>query len=204
MSDRLPWPLAVPCRRPFLDSPDSGKTGLWEYDIRTDPALQGDGWNVFDINSAAKRIILPLQSAIENAIGNLTESPDIQAFTGYTQEEGVTDIKVDVAYTMSKVGITTHADKLAAKLSSGNKRKLSLDIALTGSPPVLLFNESSSAIVAASKRALWKTLEAVAQGRSILITTHLPHAPPLSRKGSSPSEPRRRCARRTVTISMST
>lgn len=73
---------------------------------------------------------------------------------------------------MGRVGITAHADKLAAKLSGGNKRKLSLGIALVGNPPVLLLDEPSSAMDAASKRVLWKTLEAVAPGRSVIITTH--------------------------------
>ncbi|KAF2972973.1 hypothetical protein GQX73_g641 [Xylaria multiplex] len=90
----------------------------------------------------------------------------------YSRCKGVADVKADVAYVMSKVGITAHADKLAAKLSGGNKRKLSLGIALVGNPPVLLLDEPSSAMDAASKRVLWKTLEAVAPGRSVLITTH--------------------------------
>lgn len=81
-------------------------------------------------------------------------------------------MKADVAYVMSRVGITAHADKLATKLSGGNKRKLSLGIALVGNPPVLLLDEPSSAMDAASKRVFWKTLEAVAPGRSVLLTTH--------------------------------
>ncbi|KAK5624427.1 hypothetical protein RRF57_000143 [Xylaria bambusicola] len=90
----------------------------------------------------------------------------------YSRCKGVTDVKADVAYVMARVGITSHADKLAAKLSGGNKRKLSLGIALVGNPPVLLLDEPSSAMDAASKRVLWKTLEAVAPGRSVIITTH--------------------------------
>lgn len=92
--------------------------------------------------------------------------------TFYARCKGVQDIKADVEYVMRKVGITVHANKLAAKLSGGNKRKLSLGIALLGNPPVLLLDEPSSAMDAASKRVLWKTLEAVAPGRSVLLTTH--------------------------------
>jgi ATP-binding cassette, subfamily A (ABC1), member 3 len=95
-----------------------------------------------------------------------------QQLSFYARCKGVTDVKADVAYVMSRVGITAHADKLARKLSGGNKRKLSLGIALVGNPPVLLLDEPSSAMDAASKRVLWKTLEAVAPGRSVLLTTH--------------------------------
>ncbi|KAI1476941.1 P-loop containing nucleoside triphosphate hydrolase protein [Daldinia eschscholtzii] len=92
--------------------------------------------------------------------------------TFYARCKGVEDIKGAVAYVMSRVGITVHANKLAAKLSGGNKRKLSLAIALLGDPPVLLLDEPSSAMDAASKRVLWRTLAAVAPGRSVLLTTH--------------------------------
>ncbi|KAG4219044.1 hypothetical protein PC116_g32476, partial [Phytophthora cactorum] len=89
--------------------------------------------------------------------------------TFYARCKGVEDIRGAVAYVMSRVGITAHANKLAAKLSGGNKRKLSLAIALLGDPPVLLLDEPSSAMDAASKRVLWRTLAAVAPGRSVLL-----------------------------------
>ncbi|KAI1775561.1 P-loop containing nucleoside triphosphate hydrolase protein [Hypoxylon cercidicola] len=92
--------------------------------------------------------------------------------TFYARCKGVEDVKGAVAYVMSRVGITVHANKLASKLSGGNKRKLSLAIALLGDPPVLLLDEPSSAMDAASKRVLWRTLAAVAPGRSVLLTTH--------------------------------
>ncbi|KAI1372674.1 P-loop containing nucleoside triphosphate hydrolase protein [Hypoxylon crocopeplum] len=92
--------------------------------------------------------------------------------TFYARCKGVADVKGAVSYVMARVGITAHAGKPAAKLSGGNKRKLSLAIALLGDPPVLLLDEPSSAMDAASKRVLWRTLAAVAPGRSVLLTTH--------------------------------
>ncbi|KAJ1330980.1 ATP-binding cassette subfamily A (ABC1) member 3 [Microdochium nivale] len=90
----------------------------------------------------------------------------------YARCKGVDDIEHDVNQVMTQVGLTVHADKLGSKLSGGNKRKLSLAIALLGNPPVLLLDEPSSSMDAASKRVLWKVLRAVAPGRSILMTTH--------------------------------
>ncbi|KAI0391785.1 hypothetical protein F5Y17DRAFT_460472 [Xylariaceae sp. FL0594] len=82
-------------------------------------------------------------------------------------------ISPSVIWTMSRVGLLAHADKLSPRLSGGNKRKLSLAIALVGNPDVVLLDEPSSAMDAASKRVLWKTLlESVAPGRSVLLTTH--------------------------------
>jgi ATP-binding cassette, subfamily A (ABC1), member 3 len=90
----------------------------------------------------------------------------------YARCKDVPEIKTEVEQVMKLVGVTPHAGKLAANLSGGNKRKLSLAIALLGNPPVLLLDEPSSAMDATSKRILWKTLEAVSPGRSVLITTH--------------------------------
>ncbi|KXJ96082.1 hypothetical protein Micbo1qcDRAFT_217882 [Microdochium bolleyi] len=90
----------------------------------------------------------------------------------YARCKGVEDIEREINQVMTQVGLTVHADKLGSKLSGGNKRKLSLAIALLGDPPVLLLDEPSSAMDAASKRVLWKVLQAVAPGRSILMTTH--------------------------------
>jgi ATP-binding cassette subfamily A (ABC1) protein 3 len=61
---------------------------------------------------------------------------------------------------------------MAYALSGGNKRKLSLGIALMGNPTVVLLDEPSSGLDAASKRIMWKTLAATVPGRSILLTTH--------------------------------
>ncbi|KXT09611.1 hypothetical protein AC579_7646 [Pseudocercospora musae] len=78
----------------------------------------------------------------------------------------------NVAEIIKRLGMQDHSNKLVKKLSGGTKRKLSLGIALISNPSVLLLDEPSSGMDAASKRALWKTLEAVSAGRSLLLTTH--------------------------------
>lgn len=61
---------------------------------------------------------------------------------------------------------------MAAKLSGGNKRKLSLAIALMGNPSVLLLDEPSSGMDVCAKRVMWRTLASVVPGRSLVLTTH--------------------------------
>lgn len=70
------------------------------------------------------------------------------------------------------VGVGRFRKRMANKLSGGNKRKLSLGVALIGNPRVLLLDEPSSGMDAFSKRIMWKTLASVAHGRSIILTTH--------------------------------
>lgn len=91
----------------------------------------------------------------------------------YAAARGVPDVQANVTAVLSSTGLVRFADRLASKLSGGNKRKLSLGIALMGNPAVLLLDEPSSGMDAAAKRVMWRTLLGVAApGRSLLITTH--------------------------------
>jgi len=90
----------------------------------------------------------------------------------YARIRGVSDPKHNASAVMQAVGLTPYAARMAAKLSGGNKRKLSLGIALMGNPAVLLLDEPSSGMDAASKRVMWKTLASVVPGRSLVLTTH--------------------------------
>lgn len=90
----------------------------------------------------------------------------------YAKVRGVSDPRHNVEAVMRAVGLEQYADRMAAKLSGGNKRKLSLGIALMGNPSVLLLDEPSSGMDAASKRVMWRTLESVVPGRSLVLTTH--------------------------------
>jgi len=90
----------------------------------------------------------------------------------YARVRGVSDPKHNATAVMQAVGLTPYAERMAAKLSGGNQRKLSLGIALMGNPTVLLLDEPSSGMDAASKRVMWKTLASVVPGRSLVLTTH--------------------------------
>ncbi|KAF4455632.1 ABC transporter [Fusarium albosuccineum] len=90
----------------------------------------------------------------------------------YAQIRGIQDVNHNVRAVLQAVGLEAFSDRMANALSGGNKRKLSLGIALMGNPTVVLLDEPSSGLDAASKRIMWKTLKATVPGRSILLTTH--------------------------------
>ncbi|KAH6663252.1 hypothetical protein B0J14DRAFT_279502 [Halenospora varia] len=90
----------------------------------------------------------------------------------YARVRGVADINHNVKAVIAAVGLQAFSSRMAAELSGGNKRKLSLGIALIGNPTVLLLDEPSSGMDAAAKRVMWKTLALVVPGRSLLLTTH--------------------------------
>ncbi|KAK3682592.1 P-loop containing nucleoside triphosphate hydrolase protein [Podospora appendiculata] len=90
----------------------------------------------------------------------------------YARVRGIPDIDHNVAAVLRAVGLAAFSDRQAHALSGGNKRKLSLGIALMGNPSVLLLDEPSSGLDAAAKRIMWRTLAGTVPGRSILLTTH--------------------------------
>jgi ATP-binding cassette, subfamily A (ABC1), member 3 len=90
----------------------------------------------------------------------------------YAKIRGVPDVEHNVKAVLRAVGLEAFATRMAHALSGGNKRKLSLGIALMGNPSVVLLDEPSSGLDAAAKRIMWRTLGGIAPGRSILLTTH--------------------------------
>ncbi|KAL2257884.1 hypothetical protein VTK26DRAFT_9008 [Humicola hyalothermophila] len=90
----------------------------------------------------------------------------------YARVRGIPDVEHNVAAVIRAVGLTAFRDRQAHALSGGNKRKLSLGIALMGNPTVVLLDEPSSGLDAAAKRVMWRTLRETGKGRSILLTTH--------------------------------
>jgi ATP-binding cassette, subfamily A (ABC1), member 3 len=58
-------------------------------------------------------------------------------------------------------------------MSGGNKRKLSLAMALVGGSKIVFLDEPSSALDPNSRRLIWDILEKVRdESRTIILTTH--------------------------------
>ncbi|CAJ0597120.1 unnamed protein product [Cylicocyclus nassatus] len=79
--------------------------------------------------------------------------------------------KVDaVIYT---IGIGMYAKRQIKGYSGGNKRRLSLGIALIGLPPVLLLDEPTTGVDPKARRIIWNILaRAQALGTSLVLTSH--------------------------------
>ena len=73
---------------------------------------------------------------------------------------------------LADVGITEKRDTRAKELSGGQKRKLSVAVALIGDPKVIFLDEPTSGMDPFSRRHLWSLLKERRHGRCIVLTTH--------------------------------
>jgi len=79
----------------------------------------------------------------------------------------------DVLRCIADVGLGEETHQRAGSLSGGQKRRLSLAIALVGDPPVLLLDEPTTGCDAAVRRKVWTVLAAKRRaGRIIVLSSH--------------------------------
>jgi ATP-binding cassette subfamily A (ABC1) protein 3 len=78
----------------------------------------------------------------------------------------------EVTAVLSKVALLEFANILATNLSGGNKRKLSLAMALIGNPCVLILDEPTTGMDFVARRALWRIISSEKGERSLILTTH--------------------------------
>ncbi|KAF2032632.1 ABC transporter [Setomelanomma holmii] len=104
-----------------------------------------------------------------DAVDQMTCVEHLEFYAGI---RGVSDPMRNAQQIVRAVGLERFATSMASKLSGGNKRKLSLGIALIGNPQLVLLDEPSSGMDPLAKRTMWKTLADFVPGRSVLLTTH--------------------------------
>ncbi|EAR92762.2 ABC transporter family protein (macronuclear) [Tetrahymena thermophila SB210] len=79
----------------------------------------------------------------------------------------------EVEYILEKTGTHSEANKKVKELSGGQKRKLSLGMALIGGSKMIFLDEPTSGMDNLSRRAIWDILESVrSEERTLVLTTH--------------------------------
>lgn len=92
----------------------------------------------------------------------------------FAVQKGVLPEKMDEAvnYMISEVGLTEKKNEQVQGLSGGQKRKLSLAIALVGGSEVVFLDEPTSGMDPHSRRSTWNVIRRHRAGRVIVLTTH--------------------------------
>jgi len=80
--------------------------------------------------------------------------------------------KKEVAALLHDIGLDDKKNAQAQTLSGGNKRKLSVAIALCGDSKFVLLDEPTSGLDIQARRQLWNMLRQYKKNRIILLTTH--------------------------------
>lgn len=75
---------------------------------------------------------------------------------------------------LQRLGLGQYADRVCDSYSGGNKRKLSVAIALVGDPPAVLMDEPSTGMDPGAKRFLWDLIQkqVVDSGHTVILTSH--------------------------------
>ena len=83
-------------------------------------------------------------------------------------------LKDETAHVAQVVDLTEHLNKQVSGYSGGMKRRLSLAIALLGSPQLLILDEPTVGIDPSLRKKIWEELMALRdKGVGILVTTHV-------------------------------
>jgi|Transcript_31052 ATP-binding cassette subfamily A (ABC1) protein 3 len=73
---------------------------------------------------------------------------------------------------IADVGLNIDQNKIACTLSGGNKRKLSVCVALCGGSRLVLLDEPTSGMDLGARRNLWDMLKSYKKDKIIILTTH--------------------------------
>lgn len=96
--------------------------------------------------------------------------------TMFARIKGVAESAIPalVVTKMEEMNLTQYADRVASALSGGNRRKLSMAIALVSEPPVVFADEPSTGMDPKARRSMWKIILRIARskGTSVVLTSH--------------------------------
>jgi ABC-type multidrug transport system ATPase subunit len=73
---------------------------------------------------------------------------------------------------IKQLTLEEYADKAAGTYSGGNKRKLSVGIALIGNPQIVFLDEPSTGMDPKSRRFMWDLIASTMADRAVVLTTH--------------------------------
>ncbi|KAK4878287.1 hypothetical protein RN001_010793 [Aquatica leii] len=142
-----------------LTSPTSGTAYIFGYDIR----------DADDLDQIRRMTGVCPQHDI--LFDNLTPKEHLEFFAAV---KGIpANIReYEVNRTLKDIDLSDKADCFAKHLSGGQKRKLSVGIAVIGDPKIIILDEPTAGVDPYSRRHMWSVLQNRRHGKVILLTTH--------------------------------
>jgi len=103
--------------------------------------------------------------------GDLTVKEHLYIFAGIKRIPKA-DVEKSINDIIAEVGLTEKVDSYSSTLSGGQKRKLSVAIALIGGSKIVFLDEPTSGMDPYSRRSTWQILQNAREGRIMVLTTH--------------------------------
>jgi ABC-2 type transport system ATP-binding protein len=116
---------------------------------------------------------------LRRLVGYVTQAPSVYADLTVTENlqffaRVLGAAPGDVERVLSAVDLTSHADALVERLSGGQRSRVSLGVALLGSPQVLVLDEPTVGLDPVLRRDLWGLFHRLASdGVTVLVSSHV-------------------------------
>ncbi len=157
----------------MLGQNGAGKTTIFSMIIGTLAVSSGEifvqGRKVSSNTSEVRKLIgfCPQENTL---FRNLTVQEHIMFFSAL--KTGEYPSQAEISEIVSRTNLQEFKEVPVKKLSGGNKRKLSVSLAFCGSAQVILLDEPTSGLDPSSRQAIWKLLEKIKKGKTVLMSTH--------------------------------
>ena len=160
----------------LLGANGAGKTSLLKIVSGLEAPTTGDAYiNGHDVvahrNDAQRSMGLCPQ--FDTLIERLSVRENLLYF-GIIKGIGDVELEAVVKAYMIALNIKKYENKLIQHLSGGNRRKVSLAVALLGCPPTVYLDEPSTGLDPVASRLMWRLLSKISATKSnaIVLTTH--------------------------------
>ena len=159
----------------FLGTNGAGKTTTLSILCGEQEPTRGDAWVqghhvVRDADAVARCVgYCPQFDALHDL---LTAKEHLELYAGLRGKAAGEERGRLVACLIELCDLDDHQSKLPGEMSGGNRRKLSVAIALIGGPDVVILDEPSAGMDPDARRAMWQLLQGIAQHSAIVLTTH--------------------------------
>ena len=152
----------------------SGKSTLIKTMLGMEKADEGEAL-VLDYKMPKREILSNIgYMAQSDALYEMLNGYENLEFFGQMKGVPYDKLKKEIEYIAEIVDLTNDLKKLVSKYSGGMKRRLSLAIALIGSPELLILDEPTVGIDPSLRKNIWKELfKQRDSGVGILVTTHV-------------------------------